>query len=457
VLLAVADEPHLVAAIRPCFFSRTNAGRAPFDDYRAHVGYWDGMIARRLSSQAVGRRSAMSATAANVGHPMTMRRTIRVFMRVVAQLGITLLILPPRAFSQSVVKLWSVDLSQDQDFRMRSNAPEEVLRRPMLDFLNEDQIIVAFDDNAMSTLTARTTIPFGFHVLEVGVGSGNLGRKLLFKVIVDTSQAEATGEGNFLVLTGEEVKKFSPSFKEVASFPTPLELHGHPTEQRLGGTIFLNPHYELWSMHVAIDGKSFALAHRQNPREMEVTWLRTSDFAVLDTAEGTPVNRERITTKGQEVWLFPYNWAKRLLSSFELLPICNGCLEAHFLTDDLVFLDEQDKYEIKTISGKTRARGKLQIGAIRFSRASNATRFAYATGHAKGWGFPLQTHFAPHMEVKVFDWSTMKQMGKISFDMPEQPENSVSSGFKESAIALSPNGHQLAVLTGSVLNLYKLR
>jgi hypothetical protein len=170
-------------------------------------------------------------------------------MRVVAELGITLLILPPRAFPQSVVKLWSVDLSQDQDFRMRSNAPEIVLRRPLLDFLNEDQIIVAFDDSAMSTLTARTTIPFGFHVLEVGVGSGNLGRKLLFKVIVDTSQAE----------------------------------------------------------------------------------------------------------------------------------------------------------------------------------------------------------------VKVFDWNPMKQIGKISYDMPEQPENSVSSGFKESAIALSPNGHHLVVLTGSVLDLYKLR
>jgi hypothetical protein len=326
----------------------------------------------------------------------------------------------------------------------------------MLDFLNEDQIIVAFDDNAMSIPSPEMT-PFGFHVLEVGTGSGSLGSKLSFKVLVDTSQAEATGDGNFLVLAGEELKKFSPSFKEIASLPAPLKLHGEPTNQQLGERSFLNPRYESWHMKVATGGKEVALAHVKNPHEMEVSWLRTRDLAQIDIAQGTPFNQERISTMGQEVWLFPGEWAKRLLSSGELLPLCTHCLGAHFLTDDLVFLDERDKYEIKTISGETRARGKLQIGAFPFSQASNATRFAYATGHAKGSGFPLQTHFAPHMEVKVFDWSTMKQIGEISFDTPEQPENFVSSGFKESAIALSPDGQRLLVLNGSTLNLYKLR
>jgi hypothetical protein len=58
------------------------------------------------------------------------------------------------------------------------------------------------------------------------------------------------------------------------------------------------------------------------------------------------------------------------------------------------------------------------------------------------------------MEVRVFDWGIMKQVGNVVFD---EPEKSVSSGFKESAIALSPDGRRLLVLTGAILNLYRLQ
>jgi hypothetical protein len=377
-------------------------------------------------------------------------------LHAVIQLGILFLSLTHPALSQGVLKLWSVDLSKDQDFQRRSQAPEVVLRPPTLDFLNEDQIIVAFDDNAISIPSSEMT-PFGFHVLEVGATSGSLGSKLLFKVLVDTSQVEATGDGNFLVLAGEELKKFSSSFKEIASLPAPLKLHGEPTNQQIWGRTFPNPRYEAWQMDVAPGGREFVLAHVKNPQEMELSWLRTDDFATIATVQGRPSNQQGMSAGNQAVWLFPYGWAKLLSSSGQEPYLCDRCLRGYFLTDDLVFLDERGKYEIKTLSGETRARGKLQIGAFPFSRASNAARFAYATGHAKGSGFPLQTHFARHMEVKVFDWSAMKQIGEISFDRPEQPENSVSSGFKESAIALSPDGRRLLVLTGSTLSLYKFK
>jgi hypothetical protein len=62
-------------------------------------------------------------------------------------------------------------------------------------------------------------------------------------------------DGNFLVLEGEELKKFSSSFKEIASLPTPLKLHGQPTDQRLGERSYLNPHYETWHMGVAPGGR----------------------------------------------------------------------------------------------------------------------------------------------------------------------------------------------------------
>jgi hypothetical protein len=99
-------------------------------------------------------------------------------MRVIIQLGILFFTLAAPALPQSVVKLWSVDLSEDEDFQGRLKVPEIVLRPPTLDFLNADQIIVAFDDNAMSIPGLGTAPPLGFHVVEVGASSGSLGRKL---------------------------------------------------------------------------------------------------------------------------------------------------------------------------------------------------------------------------------------------------------------------------------------
>ena len=374
-------------------------------------------------------------------------------MVAVLQVGILFLTLTQPLFPQRVVKLWSVDLSKDQDFQRRGEASEALLKPPTLDFLNEDQIIVAFDDYEMSIPSPEMT-PFGFHVLEVEANTGRSGKKLSFNVLVNTSQAEATGDGSFLVLAGEELKKFSHSFNEVASLSTPLRLHGQPTEQRTGGRLYLNPRYETWGMDVAPGGREFVLAHVKNPREMEVSWLRTTDFTTIATLEREPSNQQGMSAGNQAVWLFPWGPAKLVSSSGEESSLCNICLRGHFLTDDLMFLDEQDKYEVKTISGATRASGKLKLEAPKFSRAANASRFAYETGHYKGSGLPLRTHFAAHMEVKVFDWSTMKEIGVVTFDEPEKP---VSSGFKQSAIALSPDGRRLLVLTGSILNLYRLQ
>jgi hypothetical protein len=234
---------------------------------------------------------------------------------------------------------------------------------------------------------------------------------------VDTSQAEATGDGNFLVLEGEELKRFSSSFKEIASLSTPLKRHGQPTDQRIGERCYLNPHYETWGMDVAPGGREFVLAHVKNPQEMELSWLRTGDFATIATVQETPSNQQGMSAGNHAVWLFPYGWARFLLSSGQEVPLCRShCRRAYFLSDDLMFLDERNKYEIKTTSGETKTTGKLNLEASRFHRAANVNRFAYATGRYKGSGFPLKTHFAAHMEVKVFDWSTMKQVGSIVFD-----------------------------------------
>lgn len=377
------------------------------------------------------------------------RRKKQYSLRFVARFTLFSALLVGSALAQNLTKLWSANLATDQDFQRRLHTPEILLRPPAVDFLNDSQIIVSFDDKSISIPSPDLT-PFGFHVLEVEAQSGTLGRKLSFKVLVDTSQAEATGDGNFLVLAGEELKKFSGSFKQIATIPTPLQLHGQPTEMHSSGGTFLNERYEYWNMDVAPGGRVFVLAHIKKPHEMELRWVRTSDFAVTATAETQPSSE--MSSGSQAVLLFQHN--KLLVtSSGHQVPICGRCLRAYFITDDLIFLDERDKYEIKSTSGEVRASGKLQQEAFPFHRSMNSSRFVYETGSYKGSGFPLRTHFAAHMAVRVFDWSAMKQVAEISFD---EPEKAVSSGFKESAIALSPDGHRLLVLNNSILNCYRL-
>lgn len=374
-------------------------------------------------------------------------------MRRIRKMWLVFIALTQPLVSQSVIKIWSADLSHDEDFRRRVRASEVNLRPPTIDFLKEDKIIVAFDDDVLPI--PDSDMPrAAFHVLEVEATSGRTGRKISSEALASGSKVAVTGDGDFLMLAGEELKKFSSSFSELTSLPTPLRLHGRPTEQRIGGNIYLNLRYETWDVDVASGGREFVLAHVKNPHEMEVHWLRTGDFTTIRTIEAVPSNQQGMSAGSQGVWLFPFGWAKLLLSSGQEASLCNRCFRGYFLTDELVFLDEGDRFEVKTISGAPKARGKLQSGASKFCRATNAGRFAYATGHYRGSGFPLRTRFAAHIEVKVFDWSTMKQVGEIAFD---EPEKLVSSGFKQSAIALSPDGTQLAVLTGSILNLYKLQ
>jgi hypothetical protein len=370
-------------------------------------------------------------------------------------LGITMLVLPRPALSQHLDKIWSIDLSQDADFQRRIEASQGRLRPPTLDFLNQDQIILAFDDNVPSVDVPRP-MPFRFYVINVEASSGQLKRRLAFDVVANTSQAQAIEGGNFLVLSGEALKKFSPSFEETGSWPTPLELHGQPTEQRTRGYIYFNPRYETWRMDIAPGGKEVVLVHVKGPKTMEVTWLKTGDFATIATVDGQPSGQQGISAGNRGVWLFPYGWARLLLSSGQDSDLCDKCIRAYFLTDDLVFLDKRDKYEVKTLSGKKEAEGKLESGTSNFCRAAQENRFAYDTGSMRGSGFPLRTEFAPYMEVKVFDWRSMKQIGKVSFDKPVIRE-SVSSGFRQTAIALSPDGQRLAILMDSSLSLYKLR
>ncbi len=254
------------------------------------------------------------------------------------------------------------------------------------------------------------------------------------------------------MLAGEQLKKFSDTFEEIATVPTPLKLNGRPTEQRAGGQLFLNSHYETWQMDVAPGGNEVVLAHVEHLKETEFRWLRTTDFSTVATAQAERF-RWRMSAGNREV-LSAGNPDTMLISSSKTTSICARCARAYFINDDLIFLDEDNEYEIESTSGRPYASGKLQHGAFKFQRAANATRFVYATGAYTGLGFPLKTHFAAHTEINIFDWAAMRQISQITLS---EPEKAVSSGFSLGAIALSPNGRLVIILDGSNLSCYELR
>lgn len=357
--------------------------------------------------------------------------------------------------------LWSVDLSQDQDFSKRSNAEDFIgLRPPTIDFVDSEHVVVAFDDSSRSvpTSTQPEMRPFGFHVLEVAAATGKPGRKLSFKVVNDTSQAMAIGEGNLLVLSGEKLEKFSASLKALASYPTPLKLHGQATPVTLAsGTTYMNPRRERWQMDLAPGESKFILVHENFP-EAEIQWLGTADFKKTATATVEGPGLKSVFAGNDSALIFVHNNPPLLVSSTGKQKAACDCRTemARFLTDDLMFLAMKREYKIITTLGEVRSTGKLKVGATNFYRARESSRFAYTTGYYKGSGFPLQTKFAPRLTVRVFDWNTMKQIEEVDFEEPGIPEKAVSTGFRQSAVALSPDGRHLLVLINSKLNCYQL-
>ena len=199
------------------------------------------------------------------------------------------------------------------------------------------------------------------------------------------------------------------------------------------------------------------LAHHDGP-EVTVEWLRSSDLGSIGSTTFSGVGLKDLFA-GNESALVVVNTLSPmlLLRSGEHRTLCE-CRPGmtRMLTDDLIFLALRREYKIVTTAGEVRSSGKLKIGAYQFHRSSSADRFAFTTGFYKGSGFPLQTEFAPQMTVHVLVSKTLKQVAEQTLQEPAVPKGGVSHGFRQSAVALSPDGRRLLVLLNSTLSLYRI-
>jgi hypothetical protein len=338
--------------------------------------------------------------------------------------------------AQSPVRVWSIDLGADKDFQKRLSVLEVSLDAPSINFLSNSQIICDFYDGEKGGYNLSMP-PSGYHVLEIDANNGAFGRKLDFQPADDHSRALPTDDGGFVVFTGKELRKFSNEFTPSVSYPTPREQVGDVLDR--------------WLVDVAPSLQTILLYyHRPGDPQGRWTWLRTKDFTVVKSFQSLlAAGIEASDTAA----IFDGVGNLQLFSAGKVTVICTRC-NAYFLTDDLLFVDDEKSYTIETTAGENRRKGNTGIGGEKLARAAHSPRFAYVTGGIVGWGFPIQTHFNKVAgKIRVWDWNTNKVIAEI--DVNEHAGNP-SAGLTQMALALSPDGKYLGVLLHHTLSLYRL-
>jgi hypothetical protein len=342
------------------------------------------------------------------------------------------------AGAQSPARLWSVDLAKDTSFDKRLSVLEVSLDAPSINFLSNSQIICDFYDGEKGGYNLSMP-PSGYHVLEIDANNGALGRKLDFQPVDDHSRSLPTDDGGFVVFTGKELKKFNNEFGLGVSYPTPREQVGDVLDR--------------WLVDVAPSLQTILVYHgRPGDTQDRWTWLRAKDLTIANSIQASLAMMIQASDTRAIFW-GGVNEARLLSSEGKSAVICARC-DANFLTDDLLFVDKGKSYDIQTAEGKQQGAGRLDVQALKLTRAARTTRLAYVTGPYAGWGFPIQTHFNKITgKIIVEDWSTNKVLVQIEVN---EPAGNPSAGLTQMALALSPDGRYLAVLLHHTLSLYRL-
>jgi hypothetical protein len=276
---------------------------------------------------------------------------------------------------------------------------------------------------------------------------------LSFPVNVDLSQARAIGNSQFLVLTGEQLSKYSRDFQRLSSMATPLLRHGEPTEQQSGNITFWNSQYETWQMDVAPNGETVLLEHVPEPMHLTLSWLRSADFSEIQSMQ-THTWIQISAGNKTAVAGNPIYGGLSLISPSKEVSLGSALDVGYLVSDSLFFIASQNNFKLIDTSGHIAAQGRLSISASPFARAMKSERFVYGTGaYDRAGVFPTEKFSGVHVSLRVFDWKKLQQIAEVKL---HKEVGGVSSGYKQLAIALSPDGTLLAILDDSRLTCYRV-
>jgi hypothetical protein len=367
---------------------------------------------------------------------------------ILAITGTTLASKQPGSHSSTL--LWQTDFSALPDFAPRLSQSEMLLRPVSLDFLDNSELVMAFDDGGPSQASAEP-VHLGFHVDEISAISGTLGRTLRFRTTNDLSTAKRIDGDRFMVSAAGKLTVYSNTFAALKVLDAPVSPSDLSASKNTGGSSPSEDIRESWRMDVAPGDKTILVVHNTSPQNAEMSWLSAADMSLVQVQTTKKWKEFRAADRGA-LLVDPLNAV--FLSPGQQRVVCTKCNGAYLVTDDIVFIDYGDHFDMSELGGKAIMRGKLDVNVQNFARSANSSLIAYVTGAYRGYGLPLRTHFSSvRVDIRVLDWAKREQIANIRM---EKPTGSESVGFSQLAIALSPDGRTLAVFDGRKLSGYRI-
>jgi hypothetical protein len=325
---------------------------------------------------------------------------------------------------------------------------------PELAFLDEARLILSFDEKSPIAETPASGNVFS--VLMLSALDGLTTRKLEIAAALGASATSPTADGDLVVLSGTSLKLYTNDFvlkKEVAVTP-PIcsKVLITPGDFRHFRCI-----YNTQRLDVSPDQKRLLIRGDGSRREGAMplyrwSWFETNDLAPIGawTALGggdfRAGNQEFIAQAG----LKPPN----LVTERTREPVCSECQRAYFLTNDLRLETSDRTAELKNPAGLILYRTKLSDGVNEVAISRDNSLFAYVTISGGIGALQLSRQPKLNFKIHVCDWKDRREVTSISYQVVESGE--VITSGSQSAIAISPNGHTLALLVDSSLALFHI-
>jgi hypothetical protein len=135
-------------------------------------------------------------------------------------------------------------------------------------------------------------------------------------------------------------------------------------------------------------------------------------------------------------------------------PLCSECQRAYFLTNDLRLETSDRAVELENTEGLILYRTKLNDGVNEVATSRDTSLFAYVTISGRIGALQFSRQPKLNFKINVCDWKERREVTSITYQVVESGE--VITGGSQSAIAISPNGHTLALLVDSSLTLFHI-
>jgi hypothetical protein len=255
----------------------------------------------------------------------------------------------------------------------------------------------------------------------------------------------ATTSGFCLIGLGDKLYLLSPTLKQMAERSLPLnrtQRNGHPFQ-------------DSWSLEVAPSGQLALLVRSTPDYAVENHWIDLKTLKDKSVSQGPKYSLVAISDDDSVV--FNDNSGDDVVQirrqgafASELCPTCSGAVRASF-GSNLIFLSTKPaaSYVVTNTAGKVLVRashGSKPEFINRVAGAANSNRAAFL------YGRPMENF----IHLTVADVDAKQEIWQEEVGSGPEKLGNVGVQFTTPRLALSPDGHKLAIFSRSTLTLLNL-